>query len=113
MTTHFMKLAKEPFDKIASGQKIIESRLFDEKRQLISIGDEIEFSQNDDSTKVSKTKVKALHRYDSFENLFLDFPSEYFGGDSKEFLIEEISRFYPKEEQQKYGVVGIWIELQR
>lgn len=107
-----MKLAKEPFDKIVNGEKVIESRLFDEKRQLINIGDVIEFSQNDDSAKVARTKVKALYRYDSFENLFTDFPPEYFGGDSKEFLLEEISRFYPKEEQEKYGVVGIKIEIQ-
>ena len=51
MTTHQMKLAKAPFDKIAHGQKIIESRLFDEKRQLINIGDDIEFTQNDDQTR--------------------------------------------------------------
>lgn len=113
MTIHTMKLAKEPFEKIVKGQKIIESRLFDEKRRLINIGDEIEFSQNDDPTKTSKTKVKALYRYGSFENLFSDFPSEYFGWNSKEFLLEEINRFYPKEEQEKYGVVGIRIELQR
>jgi ASC-1-like (ASCH) protein len=56
--------------------------------------------------------VKALYRYNSFENLFSDFPPEYFGGDSKEFLLKEISRFYPKEEQEKYGVVGIRIEIQ-
>lgn len=108
-----MKLAKEPFEKIANGQKIIESRLFDEKRQLISIGDEIEFSQNDDSKKVVKTRVKDLYRQDSFENLFSDLPLEYFCGVSKEFLLEEISQFYSKEEQKKYGVVGIKIELQK
>lgn len=113
MNVHQMKLAKEPFEKIANGKKIIESRLFDEKRQLINIGDEIEFSQNDNLREKVKTKVKALYRYDSFENLFSDFPPEYFGGDSKEALFEEISRFYPKEEQQKYEVVGIRIELQR
>lgn len=46
-----MKLSQEPFDKIASGEKIIESRLFDEKRRLIKVGDEIEFSQNDNLEK--------------------------------------------------------------
>lgn len=108
-----MKLAKESFEKIANGEKIIESRLFDEKRRLIDVGDEIEFSQNDDPEKKAKTKVKALYRYDSFENLFSDFLPEYFGGDSKEFLLEEISRFYRKEEQGKYGVVGIKVGLQK
>ncbi|NTW29837.1 MAG: ASCH domain-containing protein [Candidatus Moranbacteria bacterium] len=113
MMTHSMKLAKEPFEKIANGKKIIESRLFDEKRRLIDVGDEIEFLRNDDSTQVVKTKVRALYRYGSFENLFADFPPEYFGGDSKEFLLEEIGRFYPMEEQEKYGVVGIRIEPRR
>lgn len=112
MAVHQMKLAKEPFDKIANGQKVIESRLFDEKRQTINIGDEIDFFQNDDSTKTVKTKVKALYRYDSFNCLFADFPPEYFGGSSREFLIEEINQFYPKEEQMRYGVVGIKIELE-
>jgi len=41
-----MKLSTEPFNKIASGEKVIESRLFDEKRQKISIGDQIVFSEN-------------------------------------------------------------------
>jgi len=111
MTIHQMKLAKEPFEKIANGQKVIESRLFDEKRQLINIGDEIEFSRNDNPVETVKAKVKALYRYDSFESLFSDFPPEYFGGVSKEFLLEEISAFYSKEEQKKYGVIGIKIEL--
>lgn len=113
MTLHFMKLAKEPFEKIANGQKIIESRLFDEKRHVIDIGDEIEFSQNDDPAETVKTKVKALYRYDSFESLFSDFPPEYFGGIFKEFLLKEINQFYSKEDQEKYGVVGIKIELQK
>ncbi len=113
MIAHQMKLAQEPFEKIANGQKIIESRLFDEKRQLINIGDEIEFSQNDDAIKTVKTKVTALHRYSSFEELFSDFQPEYFGGVSKELLLEEISQFYPEEEQEKYGVVGIKIVLEK
>lgn len=98
-----MKLAKEPFEKITSGQKIIESRLFDEKRRMIDISDEIEFSRNDNPAETVKTKVKALYRYDSFESLFSDFPPKYFGGVSKEFLLEEIGRFYPKEDQEEYG----------
>lgn len=108
-----MKLAREPFEKIVNGQKIIESRLFDEKRRVIDIGDEIEFSRNDNPSETVKTRVKSLYRYDSFESLFSDFPPEYFGGTSKEFLLEEIGRFYSEEEQRKYGVVGIKIELQK
>lgn len=105
-----MKLSDKPFEKIITGYKIIESRLYDEKRQQINIGDQIEFSYNDTEEKVI-TRVKALYRYESFEDLFSDFPSEYFGGDSKDELIREIEMFYSKEDQKKYGVVGIKIEL--
>lgn len=44
---HKMNLFPEPFEMISSGQKTIELRLNDEKRQKIQIGDIIEFSQND------------------------------------------------------------------
>lgn len=39
-----MKLQQKPFDSIKTGQKTIEMRLNDEKRRLINIGDEIEFT---------------------------------------------------------------------
>lgn len=41
MTTHQLKLATEPFNAIISGNKTIESRLYDAKRQKIQIGDQI------------------------------------------------------------------------
>lgn len=109
MTTHQMKLAKEPFDKIANGQKIIESRLYDEKRQQINISDSIEFFQNDDPSKKIETSVKALHRYGTFAELFSDFPPAYFGGKTKDALLEEIRSFYPPEEESHFGVLGILI----
>ncbi len=42
---HQMKLSSELFYKIARGQKVIESRLYDEKQKQIKVGDEIEFSE--------------------------------------------------------------------
>ena len=111
MTTHHMKLSKEPFEKIASGQKIIESRIYDEKRQQINVGDCVELMRNDDPTKTILTKVKALYCYSSFDDLFSSFPLEYFGSDSREELIREIKKFYSEKEVRQYGVVGIKIEL--
>ncbi len=111
MTTHQMKLDIAPFEKIVNGEKNIESRLYDEKRQRIRPGDQIEFTCNDKPTKKVLTTVKALYRYADFESLFSDFPSTYFGGTSKEGLVKGIETFYSKEDQSKYGVVGIKIEL--
>lgn len=105
--THQMKLTKIPFEKITNGQKIIESRLFDEKRQQINVGDSIEFLQNEDLNKKTTRNVVALYRYVTFEGMFSDFPPEYFGGESKETLLREIHQFYSKEDEDRYGVIGI------
>lgn len=99
------------FEKIASGKKIIESRLYDEKRRQINIGDQIDFICNDDSNKKLSTKVTALYRYRSFAELFSDFPAEYFGGGSKKELINKIVKIYSENDQKKYGVIGIKIKL--
>ena len=42
---HEMKLQPEYYDFILNGTKRIEIRLFDEKRQQIKVGDQIEFSK--------------------------------------------------------------------
>ena len=106
-----MKLSREPFEKISSGHKIIESRLYDKKRQKINIDDQITFACNNDTSKKIITRVRALYRYSSFEELFSDFSPKYFGGKSKVSLIEEINKFYSKKEQKKCGVIGIRIAL--
>lgn len=113
MFTHKMKLAVDPFGKIASGSKIIESRLYDEKRQQINLGDQIEFVRNDNPDIKITTVVRALYRYLDFESMFSDFPSSYFGGISKDEILKEIEVFYSKGEQKKYGILGIKIELMK
>ena len=107
MKTHQMKLALGPFEQIASGEKIIESRLYDEKRQQVSVGDYIEFSCVDDMARKIQAEVRVLYQYRSFDALFSDFPPAYFGGASKEELLTTIKNFYSEEDQETYGVVGI------
>ena len=111
MKKQYMKLATEPFNKIASGQKVIESRLYDEKRQHINIGDTIEFSENDNPEHKTITVVKGLLRYATFAELFADHDPTLFGEESKEFLLHQIRQFYSDEDEQTYGVVGIRLAL--
>jgi len=99
MKKHQMKLTSLPFKKIIDGEKIIESRLYDKKRHKINVGDEIEFICKDKPSEKVIVKVKAIYLYNSFSELFSDFPPEHFGGDSKQKLIEEISNFYSDDEQ--------------
>ena len=46
---HEMTLFPRPYASIASGQKTIELRLYDEKRQSIHIGDQIRFTNTEDT----------------------------------------------------------------
>ncbi len=106
-----MKLQPEPFEAIRSGKKIIESRLYDEKRQQIQIGDKIVFKKNPDLMESVTAHVVGLLRYPSFELLFSDFDPGWFGGTTKIQLLEQIRKFYSEEEEKKCGVVGIKILL--
>jgi len=107
---HEMRLAKEPFEKIKNGTKVIESRLFDDKRKLIKPGDEIIFRLADDASQEVLTRVTTIYRYDTFKELMTNFPAALFGGTSTEELLTDIRRFYSEDEEQKFSVVGIRID---
>lgn len=109
---HQMKLSKEPFEQMASGAKTVEMRLDDEKRRLINTGDLIEFSLYDDPDKKIVTRVTALHRFGSFSKLYQAFPKEKLGYSADdEASPQDMEQFYPQEEQEKCGVVGIELRL--
>jgi ASC-1-like (ASCH) protein len=57
------------------------------------------------------TVVKGLLRYQTFKELFDDHEPSLFGEDSRDFLLTQIKSFYSDEDEQKYGVVGIRLEL--
>lgn len=109
---HFMNLQPKYFNYIKKGTKRIELRLYDEKRAAINIGDDIDFS-NGDSEDVVHAEVIGLLRYANFKDLFADFEIESLADKSmsKEELIDVLGKFYPKEKQEEYGVLGIRIKL--
>ena len=109
--THYMNLKKSPFEMIKSGYKTIELRLYDEKRALINVNDEIVFSCGNETLTV---KVLALHRFENFDALYqsLDLlKCGYLPEELKTAKADDMNIYYPPEKQQKYGVVGIEIEL--
>ena len=110
---HEMKLQPEYYNFILNGTKRIEIRLFDEKRQQINIGDIIKFLKEPELSESFNTKVVGLLRYNTFEEMFRDFDISVLSDKSmtKEELINDLEEFYTKEKQNKYGVLGIKIEL--
>ena len=98
---------------IKNGTKRIEVRLNDEKRQLIHIGDYITFEKVSDEPEYLKVQVTDLYYENSFSDLLDKHNMSLFASNSitKEELLNILDQFYTKEEQNKYGVVGIRIEI--
>lgn len=106
---HNMSLSNEPYNSIYYGKKDIEMRLYDEKRELINIGDIITFT-NRDTGETFDVKVVSLHRYNNFEELYDNFDKFRLGYEEKENAVpEDMEKYYLKDEIEKYGVVGIEI----
>jgi ASC-1-like (ASCH) protein len=106
-----MKLNPDSFDKIREGSKIIEVRLFDEKRKLINLGDTITFQKEPEKTELLETSVIGLLRFNTFKDLINDHPAISFGSDKKEELLNTIRKYYSEEQEKHYGVLGIRIKI--
>ena len=111
--THEMRLKEKYYNYILNGTKRIEIRLLDEKRQKIKIGDTIIFFKYEDMNEFFKAKVIDLLKYNSFEELINAYDIEILADKSmtKDELLKVFNEFYTKEEQKKYGIVGIKIEI--
>lgn len=104
---HKMKLNPSPFERIKNGTKTIEFRLFDEKRQLIKIGDKIEFSKLPDLQEKLLVDVTDLYREDTFENLF----KKLYTGEEVIRKTKAMYEIYSPEKEQQYGILGIKIKI--
>ncbi len=112
MKEHMMHLSEEPFNWIREGKKIVEIRLFDEKRRGIELGDIIIFKKLNDNKEI-KVKVKGLLRFSNFRDLFSFIPKKNLAHESLT-LDEQIKRirdYYSKEKEEQYGVLAIWFEV--
>ena len=98
-----MKLQRQPFEMMCQGRKTVELRLYDEKRSQIAVGDTIVFRCEDEALSV---RVTALHRFTDFAALYAKLPHSALGSDDP----KDMERYYSKEEQGRYGVLGIEIE---
>lgn len=110
MITYQMKLQSSPFEKIKNGTKTVEIRLNDEKRRLLKVGDRIEFSLMTDANQKTLTEITGLGTYPTFKELFAAYPPEQYGGDSQDEW-EMMYKYYPREEEEKYGTLAIELKV--
>lgn len=108
-----MNLDALAFEKIRSGEKDVELRLYDKKRRRLNIGDEIIFTNLSDENEQIAVRIKALYRYGSFRDLFAEISPERCGfcaGASADAPVKSMRTYYSEELEQQYGVLGIRME---
>ncbi len=113
MTQHEMRLHPGPFEKIKSGAKNIELRLYDEKRQQIKVGDTILFiNRGDDDTMICR--VIGLCIFENFAELVAAVGAKPCGWDKDTPPTDpdaDMEAYYPKTDIQKYGALGIVLKV--
>ncbi len=108
---HNMNLNDSPFYCIKNGTKTIELRLNDEKRQLLKENDFIEFVNRVTLENII-VQIVGLYKYPNFEELYKHFDKISIGYDEDDIANpKDMEKYYSKEEQDKYGFIGIKVKL--
>ncbi len=109
---YIMKLNPKYFEYMKNGTKRIEIRLNDEKRKNIKIGDEIVFQKEPELKDEISTQIVNLIIKRNFKELIesLDISEYSDKSESEEKFLNDLYKFYTKEQEEKYGVVGIQIK---
>ena len=100
------------FELVKNGKKDVEVRVNDEKRQKLKIGDKLIFLKRPEEVEKIEATVIDLKYFKSFKEV-----SDYYSMErihrpelTKEEYINDMQRFYSKEEQEEYGIVCILYE---
>ncbi len=109
---HLMHVEENWLKKILSGNKVVEGRLYDEKRRRISIGDCI-ILRSDSTNKEIYVYVKYLRVYSSFKNMLLaeGLNRVLPGIRSIDEGVKVYYKYYGRGDEERYGVVAIGLGL--
>ncbi|AVP53581.1 ProFAR isomerase associated superfamily [Clostridium tetani] len=104
-----MKLKEEEFNNIKYSNKIMEVRLYDEKRRKINIGDKIIFYKIPCLEENIIVDIENIYKFSTFKELYDAFPKSFFGYNSLSIneIISKIYSIYTIEQEEKYGVIAI------
>jgi ASC-1-like (ASCH) protein len=108
---HLMHLQAEEYNSIKNGTKRVEFRLFDAKRRMISIGDELQFENVEDGERITVKVVDMIVDTSGFTDLVKKFTPEMMASESEEKALEVLNKFYTPEQQIDNAVVAIVFKL--
>ena len=114
---HDLKLYGKNSDRMATGLKIREYRLYDEKRKLINVGDTIRFIKLPEKNEYLYADVVSIevfqNWYDCYNKYFeVDFKDRY---NTVQDVVNDTysGGYYSKEDSDKYGCCCITISRVR
>lgn len=112
---YIMKLNPKYFEYMKNGTKRVEIRLNDEKRKEIKIGDTIIFQKESELKEEINTQIVNLIVKRNFKELIktLDVSEYSDKKETEEKFLEDLYKFYTKEQEEKYGVIGIQIKIKK
>lgn len=110
---HIMKLQPKYFEYIKFGTKRVELRLNDEKRKNMKIGDKIIFKKEPELKEELHANIINITKKANFKELMdsLNVSDYADKSESKDAILEDLHKFYSKEDETKYGVIGITVEV--
>ena len=107
---HYFNLNPAPFESIKNGKKDVEMRLYDDKRKLIKVDDQITFT-NTSTAETLDCTVLAVKIFKSFEELYANYEKQRLGYLDNEIANpEDMKQYYPLTEMQANGVCAIEIK---
>ena len=109
---YIMKLNPKYFEYMKNGTKEVEIRLNDDKRKNIKIGDEIIFQKEPELKEELCTKVEMLFIKQSFKDILINLDVKQYADqkETRENFLNDLYKFYTKEQEEKYGVIGIKVK---
>ncbi len=105
-----MNLQHLYYEMLTSGEKDVELRLYDEKRQKMRNGDTVLIYDAQNRSDYVRCKIVRLHIAKSFADLTKKISISRTGFASLNALISATSKFYNADMESKYGIVGIELE---
>lgn len=110
-TVHKMNLYPDAFELIESGNKKVEMRLNDEKRQKLAIGDLVVFTNTETKEEII-VEVIDLKTFKSFKELYSSYEKTVIGYKKDEVTNpNDMLNYYSQEQIDEYGALAIEIKL--
>ncbi|CEP42802.1 ASCH domain-containing protein [Paraclostridium sordellii] len=106
---HIMHLKNDYFNLVSKNLKSIELRIYDPKRRLISVGDNIEFVSSLDSKVSILVEVTNIEVFSSFKDLIKYTDKKLLGWSnlSEDNILDKLREIYSIDDENKFGVVKI------